>query len=195
MSYFFGGVKMSISTIIVLLTIAVLYYIYVSLIHRKNKVKEAFSGIDVQLKKRYDLIPNLLQCAAKFMEHEKSLLADITKLRTEAMNTSLNESPKHLSSIENKLSSKLREFSISVENYPDLKSNQTMVQLMDTMNTVEENIAAARRFYNSAVNDLNNAIEIFPSSVVAKWLKIESKELFETPEEEKKSINVGDYLK
>ena len=186
---------MSITTIIALLTIAILYFIYVSLIHKKNKVKEAFSGIDIQLKKRYDLIPNLLQCAAKFMEHEKSLLEEITKLRTEAMNVSSSESLKKMSSIENQLSNKLREFSVSVENYPDLKSNQTMIQLMDTMNNVEENIAAARRFYNSAVNDLNNAVEIFPSSVVAKCLKIEIKELFEIPEDEKKSINVGDYLK
>lgn len=186
---------MSIYTILILVFAAVFYFIYVSLIHKKNKVREASSGIDVQLKKRYDLIPNLMQSAAKFMQHEKSLLEEITSLRTEAMNNSFSQNIKKSAKIENQLSSKLREFNISVENYPDLKSNQTMVQLMSSLQEVEEGIAAARRFYNAAVNDLNNAVEIFPSSVIAKWLHIEQKEFFEAPEEEKQPIHVGDYFK
>lgn len=186
---------MSISTIFILVVIAVFYFIYTTLIRKKNKVKEASSGIDVQLKKRYDLIPNLMQSAAEFMKHEQKLMSEITTLRTEAMKNSFIKSPKQSAQLENQLSAKLREFNISVENYPDLKSNQTMIQLMTSLQDVEEGIAAARRFYNAAVNDLNNAVEIFPSSLIAKWLHIEQKEFFEAPEEEKKSINVGDYFK
>lgn len=186
---------MSVPITIFLSVIAVLYLVYVALIRKKNKVKEAASGIDVQLKKRYDLIPNLLQAAAKFMEHEKRLMEEITSLRTEAMNNSFMKNPQVSSKIENELSSKLHDFNISVENYPDLKSSQTMVQLMSSLQDVEENLAAARRFYNSAVNDLNNAVEIFPVSIIAHWLHIETKDFFKAPEEEKKSINVGDYLK
>lgn len=186
---------MPVSVIFILVIVAILYFLYASLIHKKNKVKEASSGIDVQLKKRYDLIPNLIQSASKFMNHEKQLMEEITSLRTEAMKNSFIKDPKTSSKLENQLSSKLHEFNISVENYPDLKSNQTMVELMSALQEVEENIAAARRFYNSAVNDLNNAVEIFPSSFIAHLLHIQQKDFFETPTEEKVSINVGDYFK
>lgn len=186
---------MSIPFILLLAIIATLYFIYASLIRKKNKLKEASSGIDVQLKKRYDTIPNLLQSAAKFMVHEKSLMEEITQLRTEAMQGSFVKDPKKAVKIENELSAKLREFNISVENYPDLKSNQTMLQAMNAMQEVEESIAAARRFYNAAVNDLNNAVEIFPSSMIARWLNIQQAVFFEAPEEEKQPINAGDFFK
>ena len=186
---------MSVFFILLLIVIAIFYFIYASLICKKNKVKEASSGIDVQLKKRYDTIPNLLQSAAKFMEHEKNLMEEITQLRTEAMQGSFIDDPKKSIEIENKLSARLRDFNVSVENYPDLKSNQTMLQAMNAMQDVEESIAAARRFYNAAVNDLNNAVEIFPSSLVAQWLHIKQAVFFEAPEIEKKPIKAGDFLK
>ena len=175
--------------------IAVFYFIYVSLIKKKNKVKEASSGIDVQLKKRYDTIPNLLSMASKYMSFEENLLKEITQLRTQAMETSFLKNPKESVKLENKLSSKLKEFNVSVENYPDLKSSQPMVQAMSSLSDVEENIAAARRFYNAAVNDLNNAVEIFPSSLIANMLNIKQAVFFETPENEKQSIQAGDYFK
>ncbi|MBQ8465813.1 MAG: LemA family protein [Alphaproteobacteria bacterium] len=174
---------------------AVFYFIYVSLIKKKNKVKEASSGIDVQLKKRYDTIPNLLSMASKYMSFEENLLKEITQLRTQAMETSFLKNPKESVKLENKLSSKLKEFNVSVENYPDLKSSQPMVQAMSSLSDVEENIAAARRFYNAAVNDLNNAVEIFPSSLIANMLNIKQAVFFETPENEKQSIQAGDYFK
>ena len=181
--------------ILLLGLIAIYYLLYVSLINKKNKLKEALAGVDVQLKKRYDLIPNLLTTAAKFMEHETALLEEITSLRTEAMTGSFAKNPEQVAKIENKLTEKLREFNISVENYPDLKSNQTMVQAMQAMEEVEENIAAARRFYNSAVNDLNNAVEIFPSSIIARQLHIKQSAYFVAPENEKKSVNAGEFFK
>ena len=185
---------MSVLLIVLIIASLLLYGLYVSLIRKKNKVKEASSGIDVQLKKRCDTIPNLLQTAAKFMAHEKELMNEITQLRTQAMNESFKDNPKQAMQIENALSEKLRLFNVSVENYPDLKSNQTMIQAMSALAETEESIAAARRFYNSAVNDLNNAVEIFPGNLVAKWLHIETAMFFVAPEDEKKAINVKDYF-
>ena len=163
-----------ISKVGIFLLVVILYFLYASLIKKKNKVKEAMSGIDVQLKKRYDLIPNMLNMAKKFMEHEKGLMTEIVRLRTEAMKKSFNGSPKEMMDLDNLIDSKLKEFWVSVENYPDLKSNQTMVQAMQSFNEVEEHIAAARRFYNSSVNDLKNAVEIFPGNVLALMLGIKA---------------------
>ena len=129
------------------------------------------------------------------MAHVTQLMEDITKLRTEAMSNSFTNNPKQTAKLENALTDKLRELNVSVENYPDLKSNQTMIQAMEGMKDVEEHIAAARRFYNSAVNELNNAVEIFPSNLVANMLGIKQAVFFEIPENEKQSIHAGDYFK
>ena len=177
--------------------IVVIYVLYASLIKKRNKVEESMSGIDVQLKKRYDLIPNMLHMASKFMEHEKSLMTELTELRTRAMQNTFVGSPKEKMELENMLQQKLQEFKVSLENYPDLKSNQTMIKAMDSMNEVEEHIAAARRFYNANVNELKNAVDIFPSSVIAKMLGInyDKTPFFEIAEVERKPIDSRDFLK
>ena len=178
------------------LIVIALYIIYVGLITKKNKVNEAQSGIDVQLKKRYDLIPNLLTMAAKFMAHESQLMEEITKLRSAAMENSFKDNPAEKIKNEHLLENKLKEFNLSVENYPDLKSNQNMLQSMQSMKDVEEHIAASRRFYNSAVNDLKNAVEIFPSSMIAGMLGIKADmPYFEAEEAAKKDIKSSDYFK
>ena len=173
-----------------------LYRLYVAVILKKNKVQEAFSSINVQLKKRYDLIPNILTIASKFMEHEKSLMSEITELRSQAMKLAgtLNNADEKLK-LDTVIQGKMGQLLVSVENYPQLKSDQTMMTAMQTYNEVEEHIAAARRFYNSAVLELNNAVEIFPSSVIAAMLGISKKEFFEVDEAETKPINASDYLK
>jgi LemA protein len=182
--------------IITLVVLFVCYQMYVSVIQKKNKVMEAFSSIDVQLKKRYDLIPNILKIAKKFMEHEKSLFEQVTKLRSQAMAL-----PDNLSSInktielDSQIKDLMGQIMVSVENYPQLKSDQTMTITMQTYNEVEEHIAAARRFYNSAVLELNNAVEIFPSSLIASMIGINKQEFFQANEAERNSINAGDYLK
>ena len=150
------------------------YILYVSIIKKKNKVKEATSGIDVQLKKRYDLIPNLLNMAQKFMEHEKELMTEIVRLRSEAMKKTFNGNEKEMMELNNMIDAKLKDFWLSVENYPDLKSNQTMVQAMQSFNEVEEHIAAARRFYNASVNELKNAVEIFPGNIIASIIGVKA---------------------
>ena len=188
-------------TIIILAICTVLivlcgYSMYVAVIQKKNKVFEAFSSIDVQLKKRYDLIPNILTIANKFMEHEKGLMEEVTKLRTQAMalpNDSNNIGKKF--ELDSQIRGLMGQIMVAVENYPQLKSDQAMTTAMQTYNEVEEHIAAARRFYNSAVLDLNNAVEIFPSSVIAAMVGVKKQQFFQADESERKAVNAADYLK
>ena len=184
-------------TIALIVLLILFYLIYVGLIQKKNKVKEAFSSIDVQLKKRYDLIPNILVIANKFMEHERGLIESVTKLRAQAV-----KMPSDLSSVEDKLKldseiqKQMGQLMVSVENYPQLKSDQTMMTAMQTYNEVEEHIAAARRFDNSAVLELNNAVEIFPSSVVALIINIKKMPFFEIENpNERERVDAQAYFK
>lgn len=172
------------------------YSIYVSLIKKKNKAKEAFSSIDVQLKKRYDLIPNVLFIANKFMEHERGLLDDITRLRAQAskLPAELNNAEQTLN-LDKEITTKMGQLMVNVENYPQLKSDQTMVTAMQTYNEVEEHISAARRFYNAAANELKNAVEIFPSSLIARMINVKAVDFFKAAEIERKPINAADFLK
>lgn len=187
-----------VAIVVVIGVILVLLYIaYVRLIAKKNKVREALASIDVQLKKRYDLIPNILFMANKFMEHERSLLDDITKLRTEAVKMTSNfDNVKDKIALDAEIKNKMGQLMVSVENYPQLKSDQTMIQAMSTYNEVEEHIAAARRFYNSAVLELNNAVETVPTKWFAESLGIKSElPYFEiTDEKERKSIDAKAFF-
>ncbi len=183
--------------IVICIILVLLYIAYVRLIAKKNKVREALASIDVQLKKRYDLIPNILFMANKFMEHERSLLDDITKLRTEAVKMTSNfDNVQQKISLDKEIQNKMGQLMVSVENYPQLKSDQTMLQAMSTYNEVEEHIAAARRFYNSAVFELNNAVETIPTKWFAQNLGIKSElPYFEiTDEKERKSIDAKTYF-
>ena len=178
--------------VVILAIFSAPYRWYVKVIKDKNNVLEAYSSIDVQLKKRYDLIPNILTIAQKFMEHERALFEDITNLRVKA-NQIKNLEEKV--SLDKEISAKMHQLFVNVENYPQLKSDTTMVQAMETYGEVEEHISAARRFYNSAVKELNNTVEIFPTSIMASILNIKKFPFFEAEEFEQKSINASDYLK
>ena len=170
-----------------------LYNLYAKVIMCANSVREALSGIDVQLKKRYDLIPNILTIAKKFMEHEKNIFEKITELRTTAMNEKLGSSQKF--EAEAKLEAQLKSLIVNVENYPALKSDATMVQAMETYNEVEEHISAARRFYNSALTQLRNTIQIFPGSLFAKYAgETASFSYFEADTAVRTPIKASDYL-
>lgn len=189
---------MGIFIIVLVVVLIGFYIIYVGLIQKKNAVSEALSGIDVQLKKRHDLIPNVLTLAQKFMEHEKGLLTEITELRTAASKMEGDSSPENLQKkfdTENSLKEKMGKLFISVENYPQLKSDSTIVNAQQTYNEVEEHIAASRRFYNSSVTILNNSVKIFPSSMVASMLGMKEMPYFIATGDEKKPVNAGDYLK
>ena len=155
-------------TTILLLVIGALliggYFWYMSLIGRRNKALEALSSIDVQLRKRHDLLPNILKLASRFMKHERDLLDRLTALRAKVQETYRPQDPDavqdHLKS-ESDLQSGMLQFFAVAENYPDLKSHETIVRAQETFTEVEGHISAARRFYNSAVTDLNNAVQIF----------------------------------
>ena len=172
------------------------YMTYVSVIQKKNKVMEAFRSIDVQLQKRYDLIPNILTIAQKFMEHEKGLFEEVTKLRTQAMSTpaDMDNMGKKIQ-LDSQIKGLMGQIMVAVENYPQLKSDQTMITAQQTYNEVEEHIAAARRFYNAAVLELNNAVEIFPSSIFAAMVGARKQEFFQADEAARKTINASEFFK
>lgn len=150
-----------------------LYIIHIRLIKKKNKALEAFSGVDVQLKKRYDLIPNLVNVAKGYMAHEKVIFEKIAELRASAMKLETNQDNiSRKISLNNAISDNLGQVMALAENYPELKANEIMLNLMQNLNDVEEHIAAARRFYNSAVNELNNMVEMFPSNIIATFTEI-----------------------
>ena len=176
-----------------LIVICALYSLYASIISSKNAVFEALSGIDVQLKKRHDLIPNVLTIAKKFMEHEKELFGKITELRTAAMNAKKGSKEKF--EAEAKLDAQLASLMVNVENYPALKSDETMMHAMRTYNEVEENISAARRFYNSSLTQLKNKVEIFPGCLFASCAgEALTYSYFKTDEESKAPVSAASYL-
>ena len=132
-------------TAVALVVLIVLYNMYVQIIQKKNKVKEAMGGIDVQLNKRYSLIPNILTIANKFMEHEKGLMTEVTALRTQAasLRSTADTIAKKID-LDNQIAAKMGQIMLNVENYPQLKSDQTMIQAMQTYAEVEEHIAGKK---------------------------------------------------
>ena len=173
------------------------YFWYVCIIGRRNKVKEALGSIDAHLQLRSDLIPNLLRAAQRFLSHEEKLLTEITALRSEVTKDydrgNGEEVKQHLNFAE-QLSSKLGQLRVQIENYPDLKGDGPIEEAMETMSEVEAQITAARRFYNSAVTDLNNSVEIFPGSVIANMAGVSSMPYYEAAEASRAPINADDYL-
>jgi len=177
---------------LVIFFIILIVLMYNSLIYRKNQVENLQGAIDAYLKQRYDLIPNLVEAVKQYMKYEKSLLEEITKLRTLAMQAkNFDEKLEY----EKKLSHLLEKLIIAVENYPQLRASETFLQLQETLTEIENNIAAARRAYNQAVTDYNNAIEMFPTNILAKLLGFERKKVFEIPEHERKNIDIGKLFK
>ncbi len=166
--------------------------LYNTLINKKNQVENVFAGIDALLKKRYDLIPNLISTVKTYMSHERNTLNEITELRAQATSAQLSDDDKI--SLNNKLSKALGGIMVAVENYPDLKANQNFLQLQAALNEVEEQISAARRAYNAAVTDYNNAIEMFPTNILASMMNYQRKKVFEITAVERKNINVGNLF-
>ena len=170
----------------------VVVFIYNTLVGRRNQCDNIFASIDALLKKRYNLIPNLVTLMKESMKYERGLLEKVTELRAKAMQPGLT--PEQKIAIADELTQPLHGLMVAVENYPDLKANENIMQLMRSLNEIEEQIAAARRAYNQAVTDYNNAREMFPSSLIAGWFKFESRPLFEIPETERKNIDIKELL-
>jgi LemA protein len=163
--------------------VAALYLWYATIIARRNKVQEALSSVDVHLNQRHDLIPNIVSLAGKFMEHERALLTDITRLREEARKATLatpDEVGKRLA-LEGELGQRVGQLLVGMEAYPELKSDRPVMEAQQTWTEIEAQITASRRFYNAAVNQLNDAIQIFPGSVIAGIAGVRAMPFFEAP--------------
>lgn len=166
--------------------------IYNGLVYLKNQVNKSFSTVDVLLKKRWDLIPNLVSVVKKHMEFEQQTLAEVTRLRSQVMSGGIN--PEQRLTLENQISRTMGNIVALIENYPDLKSDGHVNQLLASLNEMEEQISAARRFYNAAVTEYNNALEMFPSNIFASYMRYQSRQFFVTPAEERANVNVGELL-
>lgn len=172
---------------------------YVSLITRRNAVREAMGAIDVQLRMRFDLLPNVLELAQKFMIHEKELLTNLTSLRARVNQPYDKDDPAeagaHLEATRQLETGMMKLFAVA-ENYPELRSVETMTRAQQTFEEVESNIAAARRFYNSSVAALNNAVEVFPGSIIAGIANVQSFPFYEIMEEAaRQPVRVSDHMK
>ena len=180
---------MMITLIIIGVAVFMFFGLYNSLVGKKNNVEKAFGSVDVLLKKRYDLIPNLIASVKQYMQHEAGTLTEITEMRARAVSGNLSSDERV--QLDNKITKALGGIMVAVENYPDLKASQNFIQLQGSLNEVEEQISAARRAYNAAVTDFNNAVEMFPTNMLAGMMNYKRKTVFEANEAERQNVNVG----
>lgn len=177
---------------IAVFTLLVVAIVFNSLIAKKNAVENAFGGVDAQLKKRYDLIPNLVETVKGYARHEEAVFAEVSRLRARAMSGGLPTD--EVVALNNVLGRALGGIMIVAEDYPDLKASGDFVHLQRTLNEIEEQISAARRAYNAAVTDHNNAVEMFPTNMVAHMMGYTRRQYFETPQDQRSSSDVAEGL-
>lgn len=161
--------------------------LYNGLVKLRVLVEEAWSGIDVQLKRRYDLIPNLVETVKGYAKHEKGTFEKIAELRSAAMKT---DSVEEKGKIEAELTSTLKTLFAVAENYPQLKADANFLDLQKTLQTIEEEIQGARRYYNGAVREFNLKLAVFPNNLIGGLLGFKNKEFFEAEESEKQNVKV-----
>ena len=159
--------------------------IYNSLIKLRNQVKNAWSQIDVQLKRRHDLIPNLIETVKGYMDHERDTLENITKARSQAVQA---EGVGDKAKAEGELTQALGKFNLVVENYPDLKANQNFLALQEELTSTENKISFSRQSYNDQVLFYNNKIQMFPSNIIAGMFKFIEEEFFEIEDEKEREV-------
>lgn len=174
--------------LIIVIAVVVLFiiYIYNSLIRLRVRVHNAWSQIDVQLKRRYDLIPNLVDTVKGYMKHEKSVLEEVTKARTSLLKGSTSQKAK----ASNQITEALKTIFAVAENYPNLKASENFKMLQEELSGTESKIAYARQFYNDSVMNYNEAIQVFPKNVFARLFSFRKKDFFAAEEKEKKKVKV-----
>ena len=186
----FMNISLIILAVIAVIAIAIIA-MYNGLIRLKNRVQEAWSDIDVQLKRRYDLIPNLIETVKGYAAHEQGTLQKVVEARNVAMQAQAGGDLKKQLEAENVLSSTLKSIFALSENYPDLKANQNFLELQRELSDTENKIQASRRFYNGNVRDFNTKLEVFPTNIMAGMLGFKAREFFEIGEErERENIKV-----
>lgn len=180
---------MVIAGIAAAVVIVLLILLYNSLVRKKNQVATAFSTIDVVLKKRFDLIPNLIKMVQRYMQHEADVLTGITAMRAKAVagQMSVGEAV----DLDRKATQVIGRIMVAAENYPDLKASRNFADLQASLNEVEEQISAARRAYNASVLEYNNALEMFPSNIMAGLMHYQKKVFFEIAGRERSNVDVG----
>lgn len=185
---------MSYLVILVVLAAVVLLYVfgtYNSLVTAKVRVQQSFRDIDIQLKKRYDLLPDLVETAKKAANLDEKIFTDVARLRSEAIQAKeTGASLSQRADVENKLSGMMRDVKVAVEAYPDIKSHGELLDLMGKVTDIEEKIAYSRQFYNSNVADYNTKIKLFPAMIIASNMGFKEEEFFAAPEEEKADVKV-----
>ena len=168
------------------------FLLYNSLVGKRNQVRNIFATTDALLKKRYDLIPSIVATVRGYADHEHSLLEDVTKARSGNDWERISDDDKV--DINNAVSKAVGGMRLAVENYPDLKANENFMHLQRTLNELEEQISAARRSYNAAVTDYNNAIEMFPTNIIASMANFQRKRFFEVSSTERENVDAGGTL-
>ena len=169
--------------VIVVIIVAVIAGMYNSLVKRRNQVDNSWSQIDVQLKRRYDLIPNLVEAVKDYMQYEQETLTNVTQARAAAVAAGA-QGPAAQAAAENGLTQALRSLFAVVENYPDLKANQNVMSLQEELTATENKIAFARQFYNDSVLTYNNAIQMLPTNIIAGMFNFTARQFFDAPEAE-----------
>lgn len=163
-------------------------YLYNSLISARLRVHEAFSQIDVQLKRRTDLIPNLIETVKGYAKHEKGVFEKVTELRSDLMHA---KTPEKKAEVNNMLTDALKSIFAVAEAYPDLKASDNFKHLQEELSDTEDKIAYSRQFYNSNVLDYNTKLQVFPNVIFAKMLNFKPAEFFGATEEERKNVKVS----
>ncbi|MBQ4522306.1 MAG: LemA family protein [Lachnospiraceae bacterium] len=183
-----GTVIAVIAAIVVVLLLVYIIKIYNGLVVLKNRVENQDAQVDVQLKRRADLIPNLIETTKGYANYEKSTLTAVTELRNKMVNAS-NTGEAYQANVE--LNKELARIMVISENYPELKANANFLKLQDELSDTEEKIAKARQFYNDVVTKYNTQIMLFPKSIFAKMLGFKKNALLEATENEKESVKIG----
>ena len=182
-----GAIVGIIIGVVVLLCIIMFIAAYNGFVKLKNQIEEAFATMDVYMKKRFDLIPNLVETVKGYAKHEKETLMGVTEARTAVINSSTTE--ERLKN-EGELSGALKTLFAVSESYPDLKANTNFLDLQDQLKKVEEDIANSRKYYNAVVREYNTKRESFPSNLIAGMFHFEKKPMFEIEEEERQNVKV-----
>jgi LemA protein len=174
--------------IVALLLLVLAVILYNSLVRLRLEADEALSDIDVQLKRRYDLIPNLIETVKGYAKHEKGVFEEVTRARSQAEGTSLRADPQAAGKAEGMLSAALGNLIAVAENYPDLKASSNFLDLQRELSATEDKIAASRRYYNSVIRTYNTKTQQVPSSIVARLFRFGKREFFELADAEEREV-------
>lgn len=180
-------IVLGIVVLIIIIIIGIVVSIFNGFISKRNRVQDALAQIDVQLKRRYDLIPNLVDTVKGYMKYEKSVLTTVTQLRSSIISGSVQDK----SAANNQISQALKSIFAVAENYPDLKASANFQNLQSQLEDTEDKIAFVRTSYNDYVLDYNNSLQMFPGNVFANMFHFTKAEFFQTPEEQKEPVKVN----